>query len=101
MFLMPSRYEPSGLNQIYSLRYGAIPIARATGGLDDSIDEETGFKFQDYSGAALWRTMKLALEAFSNREAWQAMMRRAMLRDFSWGRAADRYVELYRQVLAG
>ena len=101
MFLMPSRYEPSGLNQIYSLRYAAIPIVRATGGLDDSIDEETGFRFQDYSGVALWRTIELALEAFSNREAWQAMMRRAMLRDFSWSRAADRYVELYRQLLAG
>jgi starch synthase len=101
MFLMPSRYEPSGLNQIYSLRYGTIPIIRATGGLDDSIDEETGFKFQDYSGPALLRTIELALMAFSDREAWHAMMRRAMLRDFSWSRAADGYVELYRRLLAG
>jgi starch synthase len=101
MFLMPSRYEPSGLNQIYSLRYGTIPIVRATGGLDDSIEEETGFKFKDYSGAALCRTIEIALEAFGNREAWQAMMRRAMLRDFSWNRAADGYVELYRRLLAG
>ncbi len=53
MFLMPSRYEPCGLNQIYSLRYGTVPVVRATGGLDDTIDEETGFKFRDYSGSAL------------------------------------------------
>ena len=53
MFLMPSRYEPCGLNQMYSLRYGTIPVVRATGGLDDTIDESTGFKFQEYSGAAL------------------------------------------------
>ena len=101
MFLMPSRYEPSGLNQIYSLRYGTIPIVRATGGLDDSIDEETGFKFPDYTAPALLRAIELALEAFGNRDAWKAMIRRAMLRDFSWSRAADGYVELYRRLLAG
>jgi starch synthase len=101
MFLMPSRYEPSGLNQIYSLRYGTIPIVRATGGLDDSIDEETGFKFQEYTGPALLGNIELALEAFGEREDWEAMMRRAMLRDLSWNRAADGYVELYRRLLAG
>ena len=101
MFLMPSLYEPSGLNQIYSLRYGTIPIVRATGGLDDTIDEETGFKFQEYSGPALLRAIESALEAFGNQEVWRAMMRRAMLRDLSWSRAAEGYVALYRQLLAG
>jgi starch synthase len=101
MFLMPSHYEPSGLNQIYSLRYGTIPIVRATGGLDDSIDEETGFKFHEYSGPALLQAIESALAAFANQEGWRAMMRRAMLRDFSWGKAAEGYVALYRQLLAG
>ena len=58
MFLMPSRYEPCGLNQIYSLRYGTIPVVRATGGLDDTIEEGTGFKFAEYSGAALWAAVQ-------------------------------------------
>ena len=60
MFLMPSRYEPCGLNQIYSLRYGTVPIVRATGGLDDTINEETGFKFSEYSGDALLRSIRAA-----------------------------------------
>ncbi len=101
MFLMPSRYEPGGLNQIYSLRYGTIPIVRATGGLDDSVDEETGFKFSEYSGAALLDAVGQALEAFQNREQWRAMMVRAMHRDFSWNAAAGEYQNLYRTLLAG
>ena len=99
MFLMPSHYEPSGLNQIYSLRYGTIPIVRATGGLDDSIDEETGFKFRDYSGSALFGAIELALERFRDRDLWEAMMRRAMRRDFSWNRSAGEYLALYRRLL--
>jgi glycosyltransferase involved in cell wall biosynthesis len=64
MFLMPSRYEPCGLNQIYSLRYGTVPVVRATGGLDDTIEEGTGFKFRDYSGQALMGAVRAAAGAF-------------------------------------
>jgi starch synthase len=101
MFLMPSRYEPCGLNQIYSLRYGTVPVVRATGGLDDTIDSETGFKFREYSSAALLAAVRQALEAFSNRDAWQEMMRRGMRRDFSWKASAGRYSALYRRLLGG
>ena len=70
MFLMPSRYEPCGLNQIYSLRYGTIPIVRATGGLDDTVDAETGFKFGEYSAGAFAGAIGEALHAFQSRDAW-------------------------------
>ena len=99
MFLMPSHYEPCGLNQIYSLRYGTIPIVRATGGLDDTIDEDTGFKFSEYSGAALLRTIRRALDAYEDQTRWRAMMRRAMERDFSWNSSAAEYIALYRKLL--
>lgn len=101
MFLMPSRYEPCGLNQIYSLRYGTIPIVRATGGLDDTIDEDTGFKFSDYSGSALLEKIRAALAAFEDADRWRSMMRRAMERDFSWSASAVEYTALYRKILAG
>ena len=101
MFLMPSLYEPCGLNQIYSLRYGTVPVVRATGGLDDTIDSETGFKFAEYSSAALLAAVRQALAAFSNRDAWRDMMRRGMARDFSWKASAGRYSALYRQLLGG
>jgi starch synthase len=101
MFLMPSRYEPCGLNQIYSLRYGTVPVVRATGGLDDTIDSETGFKFAEYSSAALLAAVREALAAFSNRDAWQETMRRGMTRDFSWKASAGRYSALYRRLLGG
>jgi len=99
MFLMPSRYEPCGLNQIYSLRYGTIPIVRATGGLDDTIDDETGFKFRDYSGEALLSAIQSALEGYKDRESWEAMMKRGMRKDFSWSAAAREYLALYQRLL--
>jgi starch synthase len=99
VFLMPSRYEPSGLNQMYSLRYGTVPVVHATGGLDDTIDSETGFKFAEYSSAALVAAVRQALAAFSDRNAWQDMMRRGMQRDFSWKASAGQYSALYRQLL--
>ncbi len=99
MFLMPSRYEPCGLNQIYSLRYGTIPIVRATGGLDDTIDEGTGFKFKDYSAASLVVAVRSAVSVYTDREAWQEMMRRAMRRDYSWRASAAAYSDLYRRLL--
>ena len=99
MFLMPSRYEPCGLNQIYSLRYGTIPIVRATGGLDDTIEEHTGFKFQQYSGSALLEAIRAALTEFRRPEKWAVRMERAMSKDFSWDVSALEYSKLYRRLV--
>ncbi len=99
MFLMPSHYEPCGLNQIYSLRYGTVPVVRATGGLNDTIDEDTGFKFTEYSGPALAEAVRRAVEAFAAPDAWQAMMRRGMRKDFSWKTSAAAYSQLYQRML--
>ncbi len=100
MFLMPSRYEPCGLNQIYSLKYGTVPVVRATGGLDDTIEDSTGFKFRDYSGDALLETVRLALRAYQDLNQWVQRMRRGMDKDFSWSASAGEYVELYRRLVA-
>src|SRR6202162_3074245 len=111
MFLMPSKYEPCGLNQIYSLKYGTVPVVRATGGLDDTIEpwdartgKGTGFKFTDYNGEALLLTIKEALRAFRDQTSWQQLMRNGMSKDFSWGASAKEYVRVYeraRQVRTG
>ncbi|HSA92716.1 MAG TPA: glycogen synthase GlgA [Terriglobales bacterium] len=104
MFLMPSRYEPCGLNQIYSLKYGTVPVVRATGGLDDTIEpwdprtrKGTGFKFTEYSGEALLATIRSALAAYKDREGWQALMRNGMGKDFSWLNSAKEYVRIYER----
>jgi starch synthase len=94
MFLMPSQYEPCGLSQIYSLRYGTVPIVRATGGLDDTVDEDTGFKFEEYAPEALQDAIAEALKAFTHRESWIARMRRGMAKDFSWDTSAAQYQRL-------
>ena len=98
MFLMPSQYEPCGLSQIYSLRYGTVPIVRATGGLDDTVDDDTGFKFEEYAPEALQDAIAEALEAFANRESWIARMRRGMAKDFSWDTSAREYQRLFRSL---
>ena len=98
MFLMPSRYEPCGLSQFYSLRYGTVPIVRATGGLADSVDEETGFKFEEYTAVALLAALRSALAAFASPERWTALMRQGMSRDFSWDASAAGYANLYRRL---
>jgi starch synthase len=105
MFLMPSRYEPCGLNQIYSLKYGTVPIVRATGGLDDTIEpwdartgKGTGFKFAEYTGEALLATIKQALLAYRDQSSWQTLMRNGMARDFSWGASAREYGKIYGRV---
>ncbi len=98
MFLMPSQYEPCGLNQTYSLRYGTVPVVRATGGLDDTIDEDTGFKFHDYTGAALLEAIRAALAAYQDREQWMRMMLAGMRKDFSWEASAVEYSALYRRL---
>jgi len=107
MFLMPSRYEPCGLNQIYSLRYGTVPVVRATGGLDDTIDEYnpetqegTGFKFSAYAGTALLDAVARARAVFAQPAKWKKLMRNGMAKDFSWNRSALEYVKLY-EGLAG
>jgi len=105
MFLMPSRYEPCGLNQIYSLRYGTVPIVRATGGLDDTIEpwdartgKGTGFKFSDYSGESLLLTVRQALQAYRDQTSWKTLMRNGMGKDFSWNASAKEYVRVYERV---
>lgn len=102
MFLMPSHYEPCGLNQLYSLRYGTIPIARKTGGLADTIvdfdaarGKATGFLFEEYAGAALLAAVERALAAYNKQRTWQALMKRAMKQDFSWKKSAKQYLALY------
>jgi starch synthase len=106
MFLMPSKYEPCGLNQIYSLKYGTVPVVRATGGLDDTIEpwnprssKGTGFKFTEYSGEALLLTIKEALKAFQDHSSWQTLMRNGMGKDFSWTASAKEYVRIYEKAL--
>jgi len=98
MFLMPSRYEPCGLNQIYSLRYGTVPIVRATGGLDDTVDSTTGFKFDEYSPRALAEAIGEALQAYQFRDRWTERMRRGMAKDFSWDASAAEYQGLYAEL---
>ena len=108
MFLMPSRYEPCGLNQIYSLRYGTVPVVRATGGLDDTIEnfdarsgKGTGFKFTAYEGKALLACVHKALAAFGNKAAWHKLMANGMAKDFSWYASARAYAALYERARGG
>ena len=96
LFLMPSRYEPCGLNQMYSQRYGTPPVARATGGLLDTImDGETGFLFGPPQSAALVGAVKRALEVYGDTRRWRELQRRGMTRDFSWAGPARQYADLY------
>jgi starch synthase len=102
IFLMPSRYEPCGLNQIYSLRYGTVPVVRATGGLDDTIENfdlqlgtGTGFKFQEYSGTALLDAILQALHQYSDDGVWKRIQLNGMAKDFSWNKSAAEYARLY------
>ena len=104
IFLMPSRYEPCGLNQIYSLKYGTVPVVRATGGLDDTIEEwdpkkgtGTGFKFDGYTPQALLVELDRALKAFPQKESWQKLMRNGMEQDYSWAQPAREYAKVYEE----
>jgi starch synthase len=100
LFLMPSRYEPCGLNQMYSLRYGTLPVVRATGGLDDTVDGETGFKFWRFFSSDLAECLRYALGVYGDPVRWRQMQVTAMQRDYSWARSARDYVRLYQQLLA-
>jgi len=96
IFLMPSRFEPCGLNQMYSQRYGTPPVARATGGLADTIEDgRTGFLFDEMNAAALTGAVQRALRSYQDPAEWRRMQRAAMARDFSWDAAARRYADLY------
>ena len=108
MFLMPSRYEPCGLNQLYSLRYGTVPIVRSTGGLADTITdyeeagsggEANGFAFEDYGKEALLDAVRRALRLYKDREAWRSLMRTGMRQDWSWDRSAREYCNAYRRAV--
>ena len=100
MFLMPSRYEPCGLNQMYSLRYGTLPIVHATGGLEDTVDGETGFKFWGAYGPHLLEAVRHAVAVYWNDpDRWGQMVRTAMGRDYSWNASASAYSGLYRALL--
>jgi starch synthase len=107
IFLMPSRYEPCGLNQIYSLRYGTVPVVRATGGLDDTIESfnlehgtGTGFKFWEYSSGALLHTIRMALHYHSEEGVWKRIQLNGMTKDFSWNTSAAEYAKLYEAARA-
>jgi starch synthase len=106
MFLMPSRYEPCGLNQIYSMKYGTIPVVRATGGLADTVTPVgdpktpgTGFVFSDYTPEAFLKAIHTALDAYANKDLWNRIMLHAMAQDFSWKVSARKYLELYKSLV--
>ena len=107
LFLMPSRFEPCGLNQMYSLRYGTVPLVRATGGLADTVQNfdpasgsGTGFTFDEYSPQALLGTLRWALGVFMDRRTWRRMQQAGMRQDHSWAASARRYVEVYERAMA-
>ena len=107
IFLMPSQFEPCGLNQMYSLRYGTVPLVRATGGLYDTVKnydpatgDGTGFTFDDYTPEALLGTLRWALNVFEKREAWRRLQRAGMQQDQSWDSSARAYVTVYERAKA-
>jgi len=108
MFLMPSHYEPCGLNQIYSLKYGTVPIVRKTGGLADTVkdwdemsaqskDTGNGYSFVDYNGYALTNAVERAIRDFHNKPIWKKIQKNGMSEDFSWRRSAEKYINLYKK----
>ncbi len=105
LFLMPSRYEPCGLGQMFAMRYGTVPVVRYTGGLADTVkeyglsDHGNGFGFVDYSGECLLKALKKALEVYSHDDSWREVVRNAMKEDFSWEASAKNYLSLYKQTL--
>jgi starch synthase len=108
MFLMPSRYEPCGLNQLYSMKYGAVPVVRATGGLMDTVtpvDKKkgtgTGFLFSEYSDEAFLKALTQAIEAYGDQKLWKKILLNGMGEDFSWNASARAYLKLYEQLVGG
>jgi starch synthase len=106
MFLMPSHYEPCGLNQMYSMRYGTVPVVRATGGLDDTVEHfnaeagaGNGFKFYEYNAGALLEKIREALYFYNKPELWQKIQLNGMSVDNSWDAAAQKYIQLYQELI--
>jgi starch synthase len=99
IFLMPSRFEPCGLNQMYSLRYGTVPVVREVGGLADTVTPRNGFLFQEYTPAALLEALTRALAAYETPRTWRALQLAGMREDHSWDRSAREYVKIYRRAL--
>jgi len=102
LFLMPSRFEPCGLGQLIAMRMGSVPVVRATGGLADTVqDGVTGFTFDDYSADAFWNALQRALYIYNvDRDSWRQIQRNGMTTDFSWGRSATGYQQLYEWAIA-
>jgi starch synthase len=99
LFLMPSRFEPCGLNQMYSQRYGTPPIVHATGGLTDTVEDGvTGFIFSPMTAEIFLASIRRALAAYRNKQAWHTIQRNAMMRDFSWKKSAEDYLALYKSM---
>lgn len=105
IFLMPSRYEPCGLSQLISMKYGTIPVVRATGGIADTVEDHTsggngtGFTFSGSDKGALTTALKRALKVFRDRERWNSLVRNSMLSEFSWARSAEKYIDFYKQLM--
>lgn len=106
MFLMPSRYEPCGLNQLYSLKYGTVPLVRETGGLADTIENcnparntGTGFVFKSYDSKELLNTIRFAAEVYKNKAVWAGLIKRGMEKDFSWNSSAAKYIDIYEKAI--
>ena len=104
MFLMPSRYEPCGLNQLYSMKYATVPVVRAVGGLDDTVEnfnpatkKGTGFKFKDANRESLLAAVKSAVAVFKDRTSWSALQKNCLSQDYSWSSSAKKYEDLYRR----
>jgi starch synthase len=107
IYLMPSKFEPCGLNQLYSLRYGTIPIVHGVGGLDDTIVDAIndpangyGFKFREYTGPDFLTSIHSALHLYHKPETWKQLQKRAMTQDFSWIKSAKQYADLYQQLIS-
>jgi starch synthase len=107
LFLMPSRYEPCGLGQMIAMRYGSVPVVRATGGLADTVDdfdprtgEGNGFAFEPYDRWALFAAIVRAVENYKYEDTWRQLQVRGMSADFTWTASAAKYVDLYRRALA-
>ena len=99
IFLMPSRYEPCGLGQMIAMRYGTIPVVRATGGLADTVDDKTGFSFNKFSKQEFFNTLKQALDVYyDNPKKWRKMQEYCMKKDFSWNKSAKEYIKLYKKL---
>lgn len=98
IFLIPSRYEPCGLTQMIAMRYGTIPVVRATGGLADTVNNNVGFTFKDFSSAGLRQSLSRAVETYFKPDQWKRMQLNSMKKDFSWNRSAKKYLILYKKL---